>query len=78
LELLGGATRIIVSFESTKGKFKASRHEWFREGTLSVLRPLPGIQQISMTGLKHRQAVSPIGDSQFFLRPFFSFASVLG
>jgi putative ABC transport system permease protein len=68
LELLGGATRIIVSFEHQKGNFKASRHEWFREETLSALRSLKGIRLMSIVGLKHREAVSPIGVRQFFLR----------
>lgn len=43
LELLGGATRIIASFENPKGKFKASRHEWFREAFgQETLRPYRG------------------------------------
>ncbi len=68
LELLGGATRIVAFFESPKGKIKVSRHEWFREGTPSFLRPLPGIEQVSLLGRKGGRAVSPIGDRQFFLQ----------
>ena len=48
LELLGGATRIKISFDMGQKKYSASQPPWFRERTATALRRLPGVTGVSL------------------------------
>lgn len=61
LELLGGATRIKVSFEDLRSDQNlVPEPQFFRVQTINALRLLPGVSQVSMIALKDKSAFSSI------------------
>ncbi|MFC1884853.1 ABC transporter permease [Thermodesulfobacteriota bacterium] len=58
LELLGGATRLMVSFEGQ------SMIQRFKESTRDALRRLPGVKNTTLMVAKRKDAVSSIGDQK--------------
>jgi putative ABC transport system permease protein len=88
LELLGGATRIKIHFDMGQKKYSSSRPPWFREGTASALRRLPGVTGVSLVSCRDGIELCSRHDRRFRLKllvgvdEFFwdvnSFSPVLG
>lgn len=68
LELLGGATRIKISFDMGQKKYSASRPLWFREGTASALRRLPGVTGVSLVSYRNGIELLSRHDHRFRLK----------
>ncbi len=60
LELLGGATRIRVTFEPEPGNSRIPRPRWFRRQTIDAVRNIPGVLDVSVILMKSGPSVSNV------------------
>ncbi len=59
LDLLGGATRIKVIFQSTQpGRETVPAPRWFRPTTVDAVKAIPGVLQVSLAAFKNGPAFS--------------------
>ena len=62
LELLGGATRMRVSFEPEPGNSRIPTPRWFRRQTIDAVRNIPGVLDVSVILMKSGPSVSNVKD----------------
>jgi putative ABC transport system permease protein len=65
LDLLGGATRVKVHFETHDKDPQLFRSQWFRAPTVEALRDLPGVEAGSLLAMARRPPLVTIGKQQF-------------
>ena len=65
LELMGGATRLKVDFESANTGRIASRPNWFRDETLEAMRRMPGVDSVSLAARRLPYATAIQQDQRF-------------
>jgi putative ABC transport system permease protein len=71
LELLGGATRLKVSFsQESGGHNKISRPQWFHGQTIDAVGKLPGVRDVSVLLAKNGPSVTSVRDQEhlFFVQ----------
>ena len=67
LELLGGATRLKVSFaqeSSGRQKGRIARPQWFHGQTVDAVRKLPGVRDVSVLLVKNSPSVTSVRDQE--------------